>query len=227
MSSTELNKYVLHLDSLQKKWITFTKSYKTTNTQHSSFNKANPNKKPNPSTGKFIGARVVITYIKGLSEQYRYTVANYIVRVFFKGTSTIKSLFMHQKDLIPDAQKTDIIYHWKCPANNCTAEYIQFNSIQLAFGIVPYGMPSIMEGALQLLLCQATVIHCVIPIVEGEPPPPRSTPWGAYRPTISCKAVPLSFSPCWQHSCSLTHSSQNPFSIQQTSQTFQTTRTST
>ena len=31
---------------------------------------------------------------------------------------------MHPKDLIPDAQKTDIIYHWKCPANSCTAEYI-------------------------------------------------------------------------------------------------------
>ena len=41
-------------------------------------------------------------------------------------------------------------------------------------------MLSIMEGALQLFLCQATVMHCVIPIVEGEPPPPRSTPWGAY-----------------------------------------------
>ena len=31
---------------------------------------------------------------------------------------------MHPKDPIPDAQKTDIIYHWKFPANNCTAEYI-------------------------------------------------------------------------------------------------------
>ena len=31
---------------------------------------------------------------------------------------------MHPKDRIPDAHKTDIIYHWKCPANNCTAEYI-------------------------------------------------------------------------------------------------------
>ena len=46
------------------------------------------------------------------------------LRVFFKGTSTIKSLLMHPKDPIPDAQKTDIIYHWKCPAHNCTAEYI-------------------------------------------------------------------------------------------------------
>ena len=31
---------------------------------------------------------------------------------------------MHPKDPIPDAQKTDIIYHCKCPADNCTAEYI-------------------------------------------------------------------------------------------------------
>ena len=31
---------------------------------------------------------------------------------------------MHPKDPIPHAQKTDIIYHWKCPPDNCTAEYI-------------------------------------------------------------------------------------------------------
>ena len=76
------------------------------------------NKKPNPSTGKFIeGARVVILYIKGLSEQYRHTLAKYKVRVSFKGTSTIKSLLMHPKDPIQDALKTDIIYHWKCQAH--------------------------------------------------------------------------------------------------------------
>ena len=39
-------------------------------------------------------------------------------------SEAIKSLLMHPKDPILDAQKTDIIYHWKCPANNCTAEYI-------------------------------------------------------------------------------------------------------
>ena len=87
--------------------------------------KQKTNKKPNPSMEKFIEeARVVIPYIKGLSEQYRHTLAKYRVRVFFKGTSTIKSLLMHPKDPILDAHKTDIIYHWKCPANNCTAEYI-------------------------------------------------------------------------------------------------------
>ena len=31
---------------------------------------------------------------------------------------------MHPNDPIPDAQKTDITYHWKCPTDNCTAEYI-------------------------------------------------------------------------------------------------------
>ena len=44
--------------------------------------------------------------------------------VFYIGTSTIKSLPMHPKDPIPDSQKSDIIRHWKCPAHNCTAEYI-------------------------------------------------------------------------------------------------------
>ena len=83
------------------------------------------NKNPNPSTVKFIeGARVAIPYIKGLSEWYRHTLAKYRVRVFFKGNSTINSLLMHPKDPIPDAQKTDIIYHWKYSANNCTVEYI-------------------------------------------------------------------------------------------------------
>ena len=44
-----VKKYVLHLNSLQRKWITFTKSYKTATTQHSSFSKANPNRKPTKS----------------------------------------------------------------------------------------------------------------------------------------------------------------------------------
>ena len=36
------------------------------------------NKKPNPSTGKFIeGVRFVVPYIKGLSKQYRHTLAKY------------------------------------------------------------------------------------------------------------------------------------------------------
>ena len=83
------------------------------------------NKKPNRSTVKFIeGARVVIPYIKDLSEQYRHTLAKYRVRVSLKVPAPSSLYSCIQKNPIPDAQKTDIIYHWKCPANNCTAEYI-------------------------------------------------------------------------------------------------------
>ena len=57
------------------------------------------NKMPNSSTVKFIeGSRVVIPYIKGLSEHYRHTLAKYRVSIFFTGTSTIKSLLMHPKE---------------------------------------------------------------------------------------------------------------------------------
>ena len=85
----------------------------------------NPKRKSNPSTGKFIeGTRVVIPYIKGLREQYRCTLSKYKIRVFFKATNTIKSLPMHPKDQLPDAQKINIIYHWKCSTYICTAKYI-------------------------------------------------------------------------------------------------------
>ena len=88
------------------------------------FQQGKPQQKANPSTGKFIGTRVVMPYIKGLSEQYRHTLAEYKVRVFFKGTSAIKSLLMQLKDPIQNFQKMDIIYHLKCLANNCIAKYI-------------------------------------------------------------------------------------------------------
>ena len=78
----------------------------------------NPNRKPTkakPIRSKvYKGARVVIPYIKGPSEQYRHTLAKYRVRGFFKGTSTITSLLMHPTGPIPDAQKTNISYYWKC-----------------------------------------------------------------------------------------------------------------
>ena len=77
------------------------------------------NGNPKLSTVKFIvGSAAVIPYIKGLSEQYRHTLAEYKVRVFLKGISTIKSLLMHLKDPNQDSQKTDIIHHWKYLAHS-------------------------------------------------------------------------------------------------------------
>ena len=52
---------------------------------------------------------------------------------------------------------------------------------------------------------QATFfILCHSTFLEGEPLPPRSTPWGAYRSVSSHEAVPLSFGLSIQHS--FTHS---------------------
>ena len=62
---------------------------------------------------------------------------------------------------------------------------------------------------MQMLLnnCFSTrpLLHTVSFLIEEEPPPPRSTPWGAYRPAISHEAVPFYHSACsmWH---SLTHS---------------------
>ena len=100
-SSTELNKCLLHLNSWQK----MDHLHKVPQDSHypaQFFQQGNPkqntNGKPNPSTGKFIeGARVVTPYTKGLSEEYRYTLAKYKVRVFFTGTSSIKYLLIHPK----------------------------------------------------------------------------------------------------------------------------------
>ena len=64
------------------------------------------NRKPNSSTQKFIeGAGVVIPFIKGLSKQYRHTLAKYKVIVFFKGSNTIKFLLMHPQDPIQILRK--------------------------------------------------------------------------------------------------------------------------
>ena len=41
------------------------------------------------------------------------------------------NVIMHPKDPIPDAHKPNIIYQWKCPTNNCTAEYITETSRSL------------------------------------------------------------------------------------------------
>ena len=52
-------------------------------------------------------------------------------------------------------------------------------------------MSVVVTCALQCFSAQATFFCTVSFLLEGEPPPPRSTPWGAYRPAISSEAVPL------------------------------------
>ena len=167
--------------------------------------------------GKFIeGTRFVIWYIKGLSEQYRQTLAKYRVKSFFKGTSTIKSLLMHPKDPIPDAQKTDIIYHWKCPANNCTAEYIGETNRSLKERVSDHRNQT--TGAIrnhQISTKHPEAELKDFTIIEREKHPTLLSK----RSTSNLYQRSITQQKHWQ--------SQNPFSIQQTSQTSQTTRTST
>ena len=176
------------------------------------------NKKPNPSTEKFIeGARVVIPYMKGLSEQYRHTLAKYRVRVFFKGTSVIKSLLMHPKDPIPNARKTDIIYYWKCPANNCTANYIGETNRSLKERVSDHRnqtTSAIRNHHISTKHPKGELKDFYSNRQRQQHPTPMSK-----RSTSHLYQGSITQQKHWQ--------SQNPFSIQQTTQTFQTTRTST
>ena len=54
-----------------------------------------------------------------------------------------------------------------------------------------------------LFPAQATFLHTVSFLPEGEPPPPRSTPWGAYRSGLSGGAAPLIV---WPFCAAFTHS---------------------
>ena len=124
ISKLHLKKYVLHLNFLQNNGSPSQSLTRQTlpSTVLSTRQTPTANKQEAKAIHRNIHRRNQRwhTYIIGLSEQYRCTLAKYKVEV----TSTIKSLLMHLKDQIPDAHKTDIIYHWKCPAHNCTAEYI-------------------------------------------------------------------------------------------------------
>ena len=165
------------------------------------------NGKPKPSIGKFKeGAIVVIPYIKGLSEQYRHT-----------STITIKSLLMHPKDPIPDAEKTDIIYHWKCPANSCKAEYIGETNRSLKERASDHRhqtTSAIRNHHISTKHPKAELKDFTVIDREREHPTSLSK-WStshSYQRSITQQTH---------------YQSQNPFSFQQTSQTFQTTRTST
>ena len=178
--------------------------------------KQEANKKPKPSTVKFIeGARVVIPYIKGLSEQYRHTLAKH--RVFFKGTRTIKSLLIHPKDPIPDAQKTDIIYHWKCPADDCTDEYIGETNKSLKEKVSDHRNQTTSVIRIHHISTKHPKAE-LKKIYNNRQREQQPTPLSK-RSTSHLYQRSITQQKHWQ--------SQNPVTIQQTSQTTQTTRTST
>ena len=123
---------------------------------------------------------------------------------------------MHPKDPIPDTKKTDIIYHLKCPANNCTAEYIGETNRSLKERVSDHRnqtISAIRNHHISTKHPKAELKDFTIIDREQHPTPlsKRSTSHLYQGSTTQQKY--------WQ--------SQNPFSIQQTCQSSQTTRAST
>ena len=148
---------------------------------------------------------------------YRHTLEEYRVEVFFKGTRTIKSLLMYPKDPIPDAQKTDMIYHWKCPFNNCTAEFIGETNRSLKERVSDHRCQatSAFRNHHIFRRCQKAELKRFYSNRQREQHPTPSS----QRSTSHLYQGSITQQKDWQ--------SQNPFSIQQTSQTSQMAGTST
>ena len=124
---------------------------------------------------------------------------------------------MHPKDPIPDVQKTDIIYHWKCPTNNCTAEYI---------GETNRSLKERVSDQRNQTTRAIGNHHISTKHPKAELKRFYNNRQREQYPTLLSKrgASPLyQGSIAWQRHWQ----SWNPFSIQQTSQTSQTTSTST
>ena len=136
------------------------------------------------------------------------------MRVFFKGITTIKSLLMHPKDPIPDVQKTYITYQWKCPANSCIAEYIGETDRSLKERVSDHKNQTTSTIRNHHISTKHSKIELKDFTIIGRDP----TPLGK-RSTSHLYQISITQQKHWQ--------SQNHFSIQQTSQTSDTMRTST
>ena len=67
---------------------------------------------------------IVASYIHGIGEMFKETCNNKGIQVHFKGTNTIKTLFMVPKDKDSKLHKSGVIYQFKCPHIKCPEEYI-------------------------------------------------------------------------------------------------------
>ena len=124
---------------------------------------------------------------------------------------------MHPKDPIPDAQKNDKIYHWKCPANNCTAEYISENNRSLKERVSDHRNQT--TSAIRNHHISTKHPKAELKRFHNNRKRQQHPTSSSKRNTSHSYQESITQQKHWQ--------SQNLFNIQQTSQTFQTTRTST
>ena len=66
---------------------------------------------------------LVVPYIKGISEKFTTLCKSKSIQVHFKGSNTLRTQLVNPKDKDPKTQKSDIIYHYKCPHINCREAY--------------------------------------------------------------------------------------------------------
>ena len=67
---------------------------------------------------------LVVPFIPGTSEKYKKLCKAKGIQVHFKGTNTLRTLLGNPKDKDPKANKTGIMYHYKCPHITCPDAYI-------------------------------------------------------------------------------------------------------
>ena len=64
----------------------------------------------------------VIPYVQGLSERLRRVLTPLQIRVFFKPFLTLRQMVSKPKDLVPDLQRSGVVYKIHCA--NCPKVYI-------------------------------------------------------------------------------------------------------
>ena len=86
-----------------------------------------PNKRPHmhqatnqETTKEFF---VTVSYIQGLSEEFRRIFQDTKVQIFFKGCKILKTLLMHATDKIPTQLHQDMVYQLACTNENCISSY--------------------------------------------------------------------------------------------------------
>ena len=86
------------------------------NTSSPTNNSSNSNSKTNIT--------IVVPYIQCIGEKVKKVCKAKGIQVHFKGTITLRTLLVRPRDKDPKLNKSGVIYHFKCPAINCTEAYI-------------------------------------------------------------------------------------------------------
>ena len=84
----------------------------------------NNNRKQQTHKDRKSRGHVVIPYEKGLSEKISSTLKAYNVGTSFKPHTKMRSLLVHPKDKIQDADKCGVVYEVKCANADCNNVYI-------------------------------------------------------------------------------------------------------